>query len=191
MRSTLTILGQIYQLEEYAENLGSEEGVPTYPTLPTHYVDPTVKVEQTHGQEHNMTQTLNSEYPSTSPITLRTFQETMGPGRPDRSRNITHLQNSNPSYVYTKKVNPANPNAGRPEHLNQGSQVLLNDTKFKRRNVHHIHTLQKPELMTHNTKYNHSRKAYDLGQKAADEDYYHTARRTPYQATKQGKDDLA
>jgi hypothetical protein len=67
----------------------------------------------------------------------------------------------------------------------------MNDPKFKRRNVHHIHTLQKPELTTHNTKFNHSRKAYDLGQKQPDEDYYHTARRTPLLATKQGRDDLA
>lgn len=46
-------------------------------------------------------------------------------------------------------------------------------------------------MTTHNTRFNHSRKAYDLGQKQPDEDYYHTARRTPFLATKQGRDDLA
>ena len=39
--------------------------------------------------------------------------------------------------------------------------------------------------------YNYSRRAYDLGEVQPDEDYYHTARRTPYMATKQGRDDLA
>ena len=63
----------MYQLEEYAENLNSGEGVPNYPVLPTHVEDPTAKVEPTVGQFHHMTGTLNSEYPQTSPITLRTF----------------------------------------------------------------------------------------------------------------------
>jgi hypothetical protein len=115
----------------------------------------------------------------------------MGPCPSQRTRNIIDLQQNKPGFAYTKKVNPVNPNASRPEHLNKKSQVLLNDPKIKKRTVHHIHTLQKPELNTHNTKYNHSRKAYDQGEKQIDEDYYHTARRTPFQASVEGKDDLA
>ena len=45
----------MYQLEEYEANLNNGEGVPNYPTLPTHVVDPTVRAEPTHGQGHSMT----------------------------------------------------------------------------------------------------------------------------------------
>lgn len=108
----------MYQLEEYAAELESGNQVPDYPAMPTHFEDPTVRVEPTRGQGHSMTGTLNSEYAQTTPITLRTFQETMGPERPDRTRNVTLLQNNQPGFTYTKKVNPVNPNASRPEHLN-------------------------------------------------------------------------
>ena len=63
----------MYQLEEYEADLRDGRDVPDYPEMPTYKEDPTVKVEPTHGQENPMTQTLNSQFPTTSPITLRTF----------------------------------------------------------------------------------------------------------------------
>ena len=163
-------------------------GVPDYPVLPTHFKDPAVKVEKTLGQGHSMTGTLNSQFAQTTLITLDTFQDTMGPDRLDRTRKIIDMQASKPGYSYNKKVDPVNPNQTRPEHLNKHSQVLLNDPKIHKKHIHYLHTEQKP---THNTKYNHARKAYDLGEKKKVEDWYHTARRTPLQATAQGRDDLA
>lgn len=87
-----------------------------------------------------MTQTLNIQYPQTSPITLGTFQDTMGPERADRTRTILDRYESKPGYKYTQKVNPVNANLSRPEHLNKDSQVLLNDPKLQRKDIHYIHT---------------------------------------------------
>lgn len=181
----------MHQLEQYYDDLNSSLGVPNYPALPTHFEDPTVTIDAPIGQSHLMTQTLNTQYPQTSPITLGTFQDTMGPERADRTRTILDRYENKPGLKYTHKVNPVNAHLGRPDHLNKDSQVLLNDPKFQRKDIHYIHTQQKPELATHNTLYNHSRKAYDLGEKKQNEDFYHTARRTPYQATKDGRDELA
>lgn len=99
---------------------------------------------------------LHNKYPG-DPIALRTYQETVGPNRPARDRNIRHLEGKKPTYEYTKNVNP---NYGQNHAAREGkntkigfidpkSQVLLNENKITRKNVYHYKKTEPRDRVHH------------------------------------------
>lgn len=115
---------------------------------------------QYEGQsQEQLDQTLNQlhgKFPG-EPVTLRTYQETVGPNRAERNRNVRHLAAKKPTYEYTKNVNP---NYGQPHATRDGkgtgigfiepsSQVLLNEPKMTRKNIYHHQEIRPRERVHH------------------------------------------
>jgi len=103
--------------------------------------------------------TLKDQYGGNT-ISLRTYQETCGPNRPTRDRNVQHLAGSNPTYTYTNNVNGYynQPNSetdakGHPiGYIDPQSQVLLNEKKMTRKDIYRIEKLTNKPRVHHASK---------------------------------------
>lgn len=163
----LIFTGQMHWLQLYEKNLKAGIHRENQPGASQEFIantnmDATLfnQYSQYQGNdEQQMTQSLNQlqgKYPG-DPITLRTYQETVGPNRPTRDRNVKHLEGKNPAYEYTKNVNP---NYGQSYAAKRGkntrigfiepkSQVLLNEGKMTRKNIYHYQKIEARDRVHH------------------------------------------